>query len=93
MEEARLLAQTAAGRGDAWIGLRIDGPAKWLWSDGIGAPGIRRWLTNQPNFETQEPCVERRADGWNDIPCTWTRPLVCTKCESKPFLCDLRFKV
>ena len=92
MEEARLLAQTAAGRGDAWIGLRINGPAKWLWSDGSGEPSSTFWMGDEPNFvDGPDPCVEMQEGGWNDILCTTARPLVCEGGESKPFLCDLRF--
>ena len=92
MEEARLLAKTAAaGRGDAWIGLRFDGTPRWLWSDGSGAPTSTYWEAEEPSFDDQNPCVEATKEGWNDVKCTWFRPLVCQGGESKPFLCDLRF--
>ena len=84
MEEARLLAQTAAGRGDAWIGLRIDGPAKWLWSDGSGEPSSTFWMENEPNFvDGPDPCVEILEEGWNDIHSTTARPVVCEGGESR----------
>ncbi|XP_056432094.1 C-type mannose receptor 2-like isoform X4 [Gadus chalcogrammus] len=76
MEEAQLLAQTTAGRGDAWIGLRNDGPAKWLWSDGSGEPLPLLWIAGQPDFSGG--CVDTIASGWNDYNCTTTRRnLVC----------------
>uniref|UniRef100_A0A8C5CWC7 C-type lectin domain-containing protein n=1 Tax=Gadus morhua TaxID=8049 RepID=A0A8C5CWC7_GADMO len=93
MEEAQLLAKTAAGRGDAWIGLRFIGTARWLWSDGSGALSSSYWDKSEPNFlDGPNPCAETKEGGWNDLPCSEGRALVCQGGESKPFLCDLRFK-
>ena len=95
-EEAQLLAKTAASRGDAWIGLRLNGPARWLWSDGRGALSSSYWLAGEPNPSDCSPdcCAEMTGgwnEGWNDLNCTLARRLVCQGSESKPFLCDLRF--
>ena len=93
-EEAQLLAKTAASRGDAWIGLRLNGPARWLWSDGRGALTNSYWLAGGPNFsDAPDRCAEMFASGFKDIPCrpTWGRCFVCQRGESKPLLCDLKF--
>ncbi|KAJ3585305.1 hypothetical protein NHX12_014026 [Muraenolepis orangiensis] len=76
-EEAAVLAQVA-GKHDAWIGLRLDGPAKWLWSDGGGAPVATLWQVSEPNYnDGQETCVETNSEGWNDARCDWLRSFVC----------------
>ncbi|XP_056431521.1 macrophage mannose receptor 1-like [Gadus chalcogrammus] len=79
MEEAQLLSQTAAGRGDAWIGLRNDGPARWLWSNGNGALSSSYWLAGEPSYSecSTDCCAEVTASGWNDLKCTRVGHLVC----------------
>ncbi|CAL8378531.1 unnamed protein product [Boreogadus saida] len=86
MEEAQLLAQTTAGRGDAWIGLHFNGIARWLWSDGSGA--LSSSVAGEPNYSecSTDCCGEVTASGWNVLQCTVARYHVCQDKTSPYYL-------
>ena len=65
-----------------WIGCH-DGIKKgqWMWTDGSRFD-YQSWGPGEPNNHWGgQQCVEILWDGrfWNDLPCYYSRPFVCTK--------------
>uniref|UniRef100_A0A3B3WP01 C-type lectin domain-containing protein n=1 Tax=Poecilia mexicana TaxID=48701 RepID=A0A3B3WP01_9TELE len=72
----------ASGSRNTWIGGHdaVD-ERRWLWSDGSSFE-YAHWYSNQPdNSGGNQHCLEINYGGdyWNDMPCTYTRPFVCSQ--------------
>uniref|UniRef100_A0A3B3Y948 C-type lectin domain-containing protein n=1 Tax=Poecilia mexicana TaxID=48701 RepID=A0A3B3Y948_9TELE len=71
----------ASGSRNTWIGGHdaVD-ERRWLWSDGSSFE-YAHWYSNQPdNSGGNQHCLEiNYGDYWNDMPCTYTRPFVCSQ--------------
>ncbi|KAL6491084.1 hypothetical protein MHYP_G00014310 [Metynnis hypsauchen] len=65
-----------------WLGLSdCQKKNRWLWSDGTKFD-YSKWNKNEPNHKNGECCVHlnwSNQKDWNDIPCHFTYPFVCSK--------------
>ena len=68
----------------AWFGGNdIEEEGVWKWTDSTPWE-FTDWAPNEPNnYAGQEDCLEQHWEGleliWNDRPCTYNEPFVCSK--------------
>ena len=53
----------------------------WIWEDGKPWGVYTAWISGEPNGGNSESCLEivKTNRGWNDAPCSNTKPSVCKK--------------
>ncbi|XP_067915863.1 C-type lectin BjL-like [Heterodontus francisci] len=76
----KLIEQKGITDHSAWIGLSDrckEGTFKWRDGSSLS---FSKWASNQPdNYQGKEHCVHiRSGDFWNDLPCEWKLPFVCS---------------
>ncbi|TNN51515.1 hypothetical protein EYF80_038256 [Liparis tanakae] len=59
----------------AWIGLSKDGIDNWKWVGGENVT-FSRW--KRSTYDINKNCVEHRADGWHDNPCSGKHHFFCS---------------